>query len=511
VGIVATLGGFFGDEGKGKIANIIAYYISKKLGKFESLQPFESVFSEKPILGYGIRSNGGPNGGHSLNVKGNKVSGHVLPSTITDPNFVSMIGAGCALHPGKLVQEIESFQNAGLFSGNLVIDDTVPVILSAYMELDGLKSGRNSTGSGIRYVYEHKAKRDGILVRDLLDEKTLKTKLEPLLKDLCAEYLSILAFQHEMAVITALNDKFLQVKLKVFQDKYSLENVFQELTQHNSDLEKFVSADLSEELRSAVLTDKPIINEGSQSYFLGINSGIERGTSSIIDPLALYITQNIPITKQDVYFVVKAFGSRVGNGYFVGEYGDRSKSLRKPELLEHYGFKKNAIYSDYQEKAIELMNSDDPQEKADGLRLFYDEFGVTTGFPRGKAPLDLVALRTLYTRTAEGGINNTKLVINQMDGLELLVKDIPVIVAYQDTEGNRYDTIPAWSDEKLQTLDAVIKYLPFWGKKVQGEFSTWDKNAQDFIKYVESESGFKVAAIGNGPKQDDLILLEDIA
>jgi adenylosuccinate synthase len=153
------------------------------------------------------------------------------------------------------------------------------------------------------------------------------------------------------------------------------------------------------------------------------------------------------------------------------------------------------------------MRSSDPQEKGDGFRLFYSEFGETTGFPRGKAPLDLVALRTLYNNTVRGSINDCELWINQMDGLELL-GDIPLITEYEDLQGNKYKTIPAWGDEKLRTLKAVIKILPSWKNMIQGEFSSWDKEAQDFIKFIEQETLFKVGGVGNGPDNGALIYID---
>ncbi len=503
--ILTVLGGFFGDEGKGKNIASIAEMISNKKGEYSNVQSFKSKFSEKEIVGYGVRSNGGPNGGHALHLNGKKVSGHVIPSTIIYPNFISVVGAGCALHPAKLVKEIKDFQNAGFFNGTLLIDDNALIILDAYMVLDGLKSGRTSTGSGIRFVYGAKAKRTGIIARDLLNREQLIEKLNILVPELHSEYYEYLCKKNNLDLINP-NDQVKQEYLK-FKEQNSVENVLEELTKHNEMLKDFISSEIANELKDAVNYDRIVLNEGSQSYFLGTTSRIEKGSSSIIDPAGIFVTQNIPVQKQKLIFVVKSFGSRVGNAYFVGEFGDRSSSLRKPEVLKHYGFSVDAKYSDYKDKAIELMRSSDSQEKGDGFRLFYSEFGETTGFPRGKAPLDLVALRTLYNNTARGSINDCELWINQMDGLELL-DEIPLITRYEDLQGNKYKTIPAWGDEKLRTLKAVIKILPSWNNKIQGEFSSWDKEAQDFIKFIEQETLFKVGGVGNGPDNGALIYIK---
>jgi len=500
--IITVLGGFFGDEGKGKNMASIAGKIANKEDEYVNISSFKSKFSDKEIVGYGLRSNGGPNGGHALHWKGKKVAGHVIPSTIIHSNFVSVVGAGCALHPANLVKEIKSFQDAEFFNGSLIIDDNALIILDLYMILDGLKSGRSSTGSGIRYVYGEKAKRIGIVARDLLNENSLKTKLKILLPELYSEYYEYLCNKNNVDLINPTDE--IKQEYVEFKQKYSLDIVFEELTKHNDVLKNFISSEIAEELKTALKEDKLVLNEGSQSYFLGTTSRIENGSSSIIDPAGIFITQNIPVQKQKTIFVVKCFGSRVGNGYFVGEFGDRSTSLRKPELLKKLGFDKNAKYSEFKEKAIELMRSDNPQEKGDGFRLFYSEFGETTGFPRGKAPLDLVALRTLYNNTVKGGINETELWINQMDGPELL-DEIPVIVEYEDPEGNKYRIIPSWSDEKLRTLKPVIKVLPSWKNELTVPYESWDQEAKDFIKFIEEETEFKIGGVGNGPNQGALI------
>ena len=181
--------------------------------------------------------------------------------------------------------------------------------------------------------------------------------------------------------------------------------------------------------------------------------------------------------------------------------------MRKSEVLEHYGFSKDTIYLDYKNKAIELMQSNNPKEKGDGLRLFYGEFGETTGFPRGKAPIDLVALRTLYNNTVRGSINDCELWINQMDGPELL-NEIPLITEYEDSQGKKYKIIPAWGDEKLRTLKPIIKIMPSWKNEIQGEFDSWDKEAQNFIRFIEQETSFKIGGVGNGPNNGALVYIK---
>ncbi len=481
--IITVLGGFFGDEGKGKQAATIAKELSnKKLSYF-------SILANKKVCGYCVRINGGPNGGHAIHVDGVKVTGHVLPSTVGYENVISVIGSGCAIQVRKLAKEITDFKNANYFKGPLFIDGEALIILEAYEKLDGKRNGFKSTGSGISDVYCHASKRDGIRARDLLNEENLKEKLNSLLPSLYAEF---------KAVST-------QEEYKEFVEKYSIEKVLEEL--NAEEVKKYISTEIKDELIEAANSDILILAETSQSYFLGLNSGIELGTSSIIDPSWLFTSQKIAPRPQKVIAVVKAFGSRVGDSYFVGEFGDRTKAPRKTELLKYHGLSENVSREEYEPLAIKLMNSSDEQEKGDGFRLYYSEFGETTGRPRGKAPLDLVALRTLYNQIARGTCNEVELWINHFDGLEHL-SEIPLILNYIGSDGKKYDKIPNWIDKDLRTLKAEIVKMPSWNNCVGEDFNSWPQEAKDFIKFVEKETNLKIAGVGIGPNNGDIVKIK---
>ena len=479
--ITKLIGGFFGDEGKGKQTGVVLDDILKRakidpeqvvdiiegsisvdefLAKQKTRKLHFSEHADRYIAAYNIRTNGGPNGGHALTIGSKRVSGHLLPSAMPYPNALAIIGRNCGLHPKKLVAEIDDFRSNNFFNAALAIDDQVPIILDAYCELDGRRNGMASTGSGISYVYGKKGERVGLKVRDLLDEQRLvehlKHKLIPFLH---GEYLTKLLIErrkdfsdHKLVDLMLKSDDF-----KEFTNKHSIENVVAELRNPMKVLSRYVSSTINDGLREGILNWVPVIDEGSQSYFLGINSGIELGSSSMIEPGNLFSYQNVPIRQQKVIYVVKATGSRVGQSYFIGEFGDRNQALRKADLLESMDYSRDAKREEYLGKAIEMIRSSDPQIVGDGLRLFYQEYGETTGRPRGKAPIDLVALRTLYEQTTRGSINEdtTELWINQVDGLEHFDR-VPVIVAYKDQDGKKYKTLPQWQDHELSMLESVV-------------------------------------------------------
>ena len=105
--ITTIIDGFYGDSGKGKLITAEAKEIIEKRDKQNT------AFGK--FSGIGIRSNGGPNGGHALEFDGKRITGHVLPSTIIYPEFLSIVGAGCVFHPEGLLQEIGSFKGADVF------------------------------------------------------------------------------------------------------------------------------------------------------------------------------------------------------------------------------------------------------------------------------------------------------------------------------------------------------------------------------------------------------------
>lgn len=494
------MGGFFGDEGKGKlIGSFLKEYKEKK-------DFFFSKQANKNIVGYCIRTNGGPNGGHSLVINGKKITGHVLPSTILNKNFLSVIGAGCVIDPEGLINEINDFKKNNFFNGILKIDDRVDIILRAYRILDGMRNGKKSTGSGIADVYCYKGKRVGIKIRDLLNKKRLIEKLSNLIPMLHLEFKYLLLKQNNTKNIEEFSQSE-KNKYEIFLEKNSIENQTKILFSAGINLKKYISLEIANELREAVSENKPLLNETSQSYFLGIDSGIEYGTSSSINPTYLFVSQGIPTKAQNIELVVKAFGSRVGESYFVGEFFNRNKLPNKEELLVSLGFKKDAKREKYKKKAIEMITSNDKKTKANGINLYYNEFGETTKRPRGKAPLDLVTLRSLFNQIAKNSDNRVRLWINQIDGMEHF-KKLKLITAYKNEKGEEFKEIPNLCDIEMRKLKPVYIEINSWNKPLSNKFGNWPKEAKNYLKIISKETGFTIGGVGNGPQSEDLIFVD---
>ena len=159
------VGAQWGDEGKGKIIDILS--------------------STADVV---VRSQGGNNAGHTVIAGGNTYKLHLIPSGILYPETVCIVGAGTVVDPKVILFEMEGLESRGIRLDNLKIDKRAHVIMPYHIELDErseiLRGGDDigTTKKGIGPCYMDKAERCGLRLCDLFDEKTLLKKLEDNLK-----------------------------------------------------------------------------------------------------------------------------------------------------------------------------------------------------------------------------------------------------------------------------------------------------------------------------------------
>ena len=150
----------WGDEGKGKICDLIA-------GDYDCV----------------VRFQGGNNAGHTIVVGDRKYGLHQVPSGIMYSQCVSVIGNGCVVNPKVLLEEIDMFEADGITTKNLKVSGNAHVIMPYHMDLDGafeaLLGDHNigTTRRGIGPCYQDKMARVGIRMQDLLDEEVFREKL----------------------------------------------------------------------------------------------------------------------------------------------------------------------------------------------------------------------------------------------------------------------------------------------------------------------------------------------
>src|SRR3954469_9411939 len=189
-----VVGTQWGDEGKGKLTDILA--------------------EDMDVV---VRYQGGHNAGHTIVVGEQSFALQLVPCGILHPDTVNVIGNGVVVDPAVLLTEVDMLESRGIDTGNLVVSGNAHLILPYHQEMDVLYErhlGKNKLGttkSGIGPAYADKAFRIGLRVQDLLDPKIFREKLDvvlgqklavmakvynrlgPTAEDICAEYLDVYA------------------------------------------------------------------------------------------------------------------------------------------------------------------------------------------------------------------------------------------------------------------------------------------------------------------------------
>jgi len=163
---IVLVGAQWGDEGKGKITDLIA-------------DDFDYV----------VRYQGGNNAGHTVIHGGRTLKLHLIPSGIMYPHITPVIGNGCVIDPKVLLEEMDRLEADGLSTHRLLISCNAHVIMPYHRDLDGASERRlgsleiGTTRRGIGPAYMDKASRMGIRVQDLTDEHIFRKKLEAALHE----------------------------------------------------------------------------------------------------------------------------------------------------------------------------------------------------------------------------------------------------------------------------------------------------------------------------------------
>ncbi|MFF0976291.1 adenylosuccinate synthetase, partial [Proteus mirabilis] len=163
---VVVLGTQWGDEGKGKIVDLLTERAK-----------------------YVVRYQGGHNAGHTLVIDGEKTVLHLIPSGILRENVVSIIANGVVLSPEALMKEMTQLEERGIpVRSRLLLSEACPLILPYHIALDNAREKARgekaigTTGRGIGPAYEDKVARRGLRVGDLFDKKAFAQKLKEIIE-----------------------------------------------------------------------------------------------------------------------------------------------------------------------------------------------------------------------------------------------------------------------------------------------------------------------------------------
>ena len=287
----AIVGANWGDEGKGKITDMLA--------------------ETSDIV---VRFQGGANAGHTIINNYGRFSLHLMPSGVFYNHTTSVLGNGVALDIEKFCAELKSIVDAGVPTPKILVSNRAQVMMPYHVLFDTLEEARlagksyGSTKSGIAPFFSDKYAKIGLQVNELFDEEVLQDRLH----------------------------KVIEIKNAILRELYhapeiSYDELLEEMHRQRDMIAPYV-ADTSKFLREALKAGKTVLLEGQLGTMKDPDHGIYPMVTSS-STLAAYgaVGAGIPPYEiKDIVAVTKAYSSAVGAGDFVSElFGDEADELRR--------------------------------------------------------------------------------------------------------------------------------------------------------------------------------------
>ena len=281
--VVGVVGGQWGDEGKGKVIDLLAQR-----------------------AGVVIRSHGGNNAGHTVVNKLGRFALHLVPAGIFNPATTCIVGPGVVLDLAILLEELDSLHARGVSTEGLLISNRAHLVMPYHLALDRLQEQERgsakigTTGRGIGPAYADKVARCGLRVGDLMDLQTFRAKLER-------------ALAQKNSLLT-----------KVYGEQpYELEPLLETFAEYAARLRPYI-AEVAPIIADALRQKRNILLEGAHGTMLDADHGTyPYVTSSSPTVAGLCLGAGIGPTKLDVAIgVYKAYTTRVGGGPMPTELND---------------------------------------------------------------------------------------------------------------------------------------------------------------------------------------------
>jgi len=276
------IGAQWGDEGKGKIIDVLS-------------ENYDVI----------VRYQGGANAGHTVVVNGQKYVLHLLPSGILHKGKLNVIGNGVVIELEELIKEIEAMRQRGIrvTSKNLMISENAHVVMPYHKILDSAResrSGSNKIGTisrGIGPAYTDKYSRTGIRIRDIFDDKKLSDKIK-----------------------NNLNEKNFVIKNYYNLDELSEKAIYETIIKQRDYIKPFVGNTVYA-LNDILNKNKKILFEGAQGSLLDVEFGTYPYVTSSNPTIGGVMTGTGISHKyiNKVIGVAKAYQTRVGGGPFPTE------------------------------------------------------------------------------------------------------------------------------------------------------------------------------------------------
>jgi adenylosuccinate synthase len=446
---VVIVGAQWGDEGKGKITDLLAERATTI-----------------------VRFQGGNNAGHTIVRDGEEFKFHLIPSGILHSDKKSVIGNGVVVDPRVLLSEIDGLKRASVPVSNLRLSANAHLIMPYHVLLDTAgetKLGKLSIGTtrrGIGPCYADKALRLGIRVQDLLDEKILRTKIRAALEPK-QQALRELSVQRRKLRRAAGDDaKAAGEGLGGVPDpRLDLHTMVEDHINYGHRLEPHIT-DTAKLCWDALDAGETVLFEGAQATLLDLDHGTYPFVTSS-NPIAGEACVGAGVGPTDiteVWGIAKAYATRVGAGPFPTELTD-----------------------DMGDRIVEAGH----------------EFGTTTGRRRRAGWMDLIALRYAVRLNKMDSLAITKLDV--LSGLGPL----RVAVRYRSREGAVLDSFP-YHQTILHGATPEYEELPGFDDDLTACKAADDLpvEARDYLGFISDFVGVPIRLVGVGPGRDQVVWLD---
>ena len=443
---VVVVGTQWGDEGKGKLVDWLT----------ESAQGV-------------VRFQGGHNAGHTLVINGVKTALHLIPSGIMRPGVRCYIGNGVVLSPGKLFEEIEGLEKAGVeVRSRLRVSAACPLILPFHVALDlareaarekGGTAKIGTTGRGIGPAYEDKIARRALRVQDLKHPERFAAKLRELL-DL-----------HNHVLTTYLGSERFDFgeSLKPFMasGRVQFDAVYAQAMAH-AELLRPMIADVSRELNEAHQAGANLLFEGAQGTLLDVDHGTYPyvTSSNCVAGNAAAGSGVGPGMLHYILGITKAYCTRVGGGPFPTE-----------------------------------LDWEEPGTPGYHMSTIGAEKGVTTGRSRRCGWFDAALLKRSAQVNGLSGLCITKLDV--LDGL----KELKLCTGYE-MDGQKIDILPMGADD-IERCVPIYEVMEGWSDSTVGvtEHDKLPVNARLYLQRIEQVTGVQIHMVSTSPDRDHTIMM----
>lgn len=419
--VTIIIGGQWGDEGKGKIT--------------------DSLAAQADMV---VRPNGSANAGHTVQTDAGIFKLHLVPAGILYPECDCVIGAGVAIDPASLIEELDELEQRGVNTSRVMISDRATVILPYHPILDQLEEksrGDQSIGTTLKGngpAYADKVGRRGLRIADLSDEKTFVQRLHTVLTEKNA-------LLQKIYDTDPLDESEILEKYAAYMERLAPHVVQSEVV-----------------VQDAIDAGKRVVIEGAQATLLDIDYGSYPYVTST-SPTAAGACQGAGVGPGQVdrtIGVYKAYITRVGGGPFPTE---------------------------------------DHGEQGEIMRQRGKEFGTTTGRPRRTGWFDGPAARYAARINGLSEVALTKLdILDEFD-------QIPVCTGYR-SNGEIVQN-PIASAVRYDEVEPVYEYLDGWNQDTSHAQTMDDlpPAAQAYIDRLEQIIGRPVTYIGIGPSRSQIV------